>query len=297
MSTNAGASNADHATAEETTKIKIPQFLTKDVQLWFTLVEQAFAQFNLTDDAKRVYYVVPKLEQDILILCSDVLSSTSTNKYDQIKERIIKRYSDSQEKKMNTLLNGIDTRGKRPTEVLQELRRLANGTVTETVLRTMWLRHLPRGTQTALMTQDSVPIDVAAAFADRFYDLQEENSRLQQINTTPATTPSASTHMAAHSYVTVDNVKQMFTDFETRMLDSIKTLIRSQSRATSPARSTTSETTNISTDSRGFPRRRMRTFVKNNLCTYHFRFGADAHRCMEGCRHYQPPAENKQSGQ
>jgi len=33
---------------------------------------------------------------------------------------------------------------------------------------------------------------------------------------------------------------------------------------------------------------RRRYFVRNNLCTYHFRYGEIAHSCLKGCKHFKP---------
>jgi len=58
--------------------------------------------------------------------------------YDELKEALIARFTDSQEKQMRTLLMGIELGNKKPSQLLPEMQALAGQDTTEGLLRTLW---------------------------------------------------------------------------------------------------------------------------------------------------------------
>lgn len=67
----------------------------------------------------------------------------AAGKYDNLKEQLIKRFADSHEKQLRTLLLGIELGNKKPSQLLREMKTLAGTDATEGLLRTLWLQRLP----------------------------------------------------------------------------------------------------------------------------------------------------------
>lgn len=63
----------------------------------------------------------------------------TTNRYEFLKNNLIKRFTDSKEKQLRTLLLGLELGDKKPSHLLRDMKSLAGADATDGLLRTLWL--------------------------------------------------------------------------------------------------------------------------------------------------------------
>ena len=79
--------------------------------LWFVQMEAQFFTAGITVDETRYNYVIQCLDNDSLIEVSDiVLNPPAMDRYAALKDRLVKSFADSAEKKLRRLLKGLSTR-------------------------------------------------------------------------------------------------------------------------------------------------------------------------------------------
>ncbi|KYN42383.1 hypothetical protein ALC56_03197, partial [Trachymyrmex septentrionalis] len=90
---------------------------------------------NTADDVKYSA-VIRHLDEATMITVTDILKNPPENdKYNRLKETLIARFTNSQEKQMRTLLLGIELGEKKPSQLLREMRALAGENAIESLLR------------------------------------------------------------------------------------------------------------------------------------------------------------------
>lgn len=88
-----------------------------------------------------------------------------------IKKRLITAYSDSRERQIKKLLSEVELGDQKPSQLLREMRALADNRITEEVLRTLWRQRLPTHIQIVLSASDDVALDKMAGIADKVADI------------------------------------------------------------------------------------------------------------------------------
>lgn len=119
---NDGRSNNSSSSANvhvAATKIKISEFFVSDPELWFVLLESNFAQSRITSDNSKYHLVVASLTQAVAERIKDLLLHPPTDdKYDKLKTRLIKDFSDSEATKIKKLLSDIQLGDQKPSVLL-----------------------------------------------------------------------------------------------------------------------------------------------------------------------------------
>lgn len=130
--------------AAEFRSVRLPTFWKNRPRLWFIHLESEFNAYRVRSDDARYNAIVRHLDEEVMIAVADILEAPpATGKYDSLKKHLIKRFIDSQEKQLRTLLRGIELGDKKPSQLLREMKTLAGAEATEGLLRTLWLQRLP----------------------------------------------------------------------------------------------------------------------------------------------------------
>lgn len=88
--------------------------------------------------------IVGVIESDILSSVSNiVLRPPANNPYDILKERLIKQFSESNSKKINTLLQDLQLGDMKPSNLLQKMCELSCDKVGDALLQELWIQRLP----------------------------------------------------------------------------------------------------------------------------------------------------------
>lgn len=167
--------------------------------------------------------------------------------------RILIEFQDSEEKRLKTLLNQTELGNQRPSRLLKHMRDLAEGKMSDELLKSLWMQRLPTNTQTVLSTSEDA-LDKLATMADRIHDIVSTN--ICNMEATPATIST--------------------TSWEGQLCEIIKRLdrIESKKRSSTPCRQRGRSSSKSRTRS---------TSTESNYCWYHKRFGQDAKKCTSPC--------------
>ncbi|KFD69853.1 hypothetical protein M514_17975 [Trichuris suis] len=99
--------------------VKIPPFWTHSPALWFKRVEAQFQVARITADETKFNYIVGGMEAPILEQCFDIVDNPpAEGKYEALKQRILDRFADSDHKRLQTLLCGMQIGDDKPSRFL-----------------------------------------------------------------------------------------------------------------------------------------------------------------------------------
>ncbi|KAK2578067.1 hypothetical protein KPH14_012852, partial [Odynerus spinipes] len=197
---------------------------------------------------------------------ADILENPpATGKYEHLRQALIKRFSNSQEKQLRTLLSSIELGDKKPSHLLREMQSLAGENATEGLLRTLWLQRLPTRVQELLLLLEDTDLGKLAECADKLH----EHPITVGVRQAP--------YVAA-----VDTPAQGLMHIEIEALT--RPVAALTSRLDKQMRRGRSKSCNRSRDR--YPRSRSKSQsqrVTGRQCYYHRRFGARALKCEPPC--------------
>lgn len=141
------------------------------------MIETQFALHNISTDQTKFNHLCSVLDAEIASrVRTKILSPPATGKYDSLKDAIVKAYGESDHAKLNRLMTSMDLGDRRPSELLEEMRRLAGTDQDSQMLKTLWLQKLPDDIRTVVACS---PIGTDQALqADMAFDV-----RRQYVNT------------------------------------------------------------------------------------------------------------------
>lgn len=105
-----------------------------------------------------------------MLAVTDIIKTpSSTNKYQQLKDALIVRFTDSEEKRLRQLIAGIELGDKKLFNLLCKLKQLAGGTVNDSVLQTLWMQRLSMRMQETLAVVDDALLSNLTKLADKVH--------------------------------------------------------------------------------------------------------------------------------
>lgn len=238
--------------------LKLPHFWEEDPALWFMQVEMIFAANNITQQNKRFNLVSYK----ILSQVSGLIKNPGDNPYETLKERLITIFSQSQEKRLLTLLEETQLGDSKPSQLLRIMQNLAGDNAHNQVIKTVWMRALPQRVRAILAALTTDDIDQMATVADKIMETDD-----------PSPSIAASTS-ASHE---ISKLICEIQDFKTEM-SKLRSEVRNKDRSRSRSRSKTPQ-------------------GRKPLCFYHARFKQRAHKCQSPCGWITPKTEEKKESE
>lgn len=161
-------------------KVKLPDFVEENTDLWFWQVEAQFEAANLIPrgnftqqnsiDKKRYNTIIGQLPTRIMYKLSDLRDNppAAGTMYNTLKERITREFADSTPTKITKLLSEMSLGDRKPSQLLAEMRtKAANTPITEQLLNELWQRTLPQEVRAILSAAENLPLAQAAAQEDR----------------------------------------------------------------------------------------------------------------------------------
>lgn len=157
-------------------QVRVPPFWKLNPQLWFHQLEAQFANSNIVNDITKFNTIVGVMESDILSSVSDiVLQPPAIDRYEAIKRRLIQQFTDTDNKKLKSLLHELTLGDMKPSDLLRKMRELSCGKVGEDLLKTLWLQRLPLTIQTVLSTSND-DLNRLIVMADTMFDITEAST-------------------------------------------------------------------------------------------------------------------------
>lgn len=222
---------------------------------WFNQLDAKFRANNVRSDDLKFCLVIDNLDKDTMLEVADVLDNPpEDNKYQKLKDTLISRLTDSDEKKWKKLLTDIELGDRKPTSLLREMRTLTGNAVSEQMLQTLWLQRMPVRVQELLAIVENVPLEKLAELADKA--IERTVPSVSEIATQKVTEPT----VAAINELT-KQLQQMMSSHNYR---------RPRSR-TPFSRYKSYRSTSRDADRQA------------RICYYHTKFGVNARKCTKTC--------------
>jgi len=284
-------------------QVIMPQFqLSDDPETWFNCAEQIFQTHRIITEPEKFGYLLQSLTHKDLTRIKDIVNdtvNTANDKYLRAKTRLVSLHGQSEDDKIRSLLQGTDiSNDQKPSFILHEVRQLAPQD-SESFIRGVWEKILPKDIKEQIAPWSKKTLAEQAEIADLLYKAKG-----------PSSTPNAGTVAAvsAPSHDSrIDTIFNMLNQVQLQIAElSIGRRNRSYDRSNNSRRSSShspnqyhgrhsrrdSPAPHRSRNNRSQSRPRIRPKVVNEVCTFHYRFGERAFRCMSGCRFYKKKSEN-----
>ena len=272
--------NVNDASRSNLQKVHIPKFNKHNPHLWFAQIERSFALCAITSDSDKFDLVSVRLEDEILLSIEDLITNPpQINKFGTLKERLITKFAETSESKLRRLLQGCETAGKKPSEILSTMRRLAPGKQNEAIIRTLFLGKMPDSIRPILSVWKDDDLEKLSETADKMLDANYNVA--SSVSVTPlrynASVPvdAVTPHMTFSDVCqAIKNLTDEVKKIQLQQSDYRGKIIRQQSRSRSRSRNSHQNSTEA------------------QLCWYHAKFGDAAQHCKPACPRWKPNSEN-----
>ncbi|KAL7731437.1 hypothetical protein ACLKA6_010592 [Drosophila palustris] len=261
--------------------IRLPKFSSNNPNLWFSQIERAFRLHGVTNDDDKFDHATVNLDAEFAVAVEDLLTHPpDANKYEILKNRLLDKFAESPESELRRLLQGGETTGLKPSEILAHMRRLAPESSSEPIIRSLFLSEMPQNIRPILTIWEENDLEKLAKIADKMQETVGANtlaisSNAAQLAGTAVASVSSSDSLSdvARALRSLEKkVDTLQNDFK-RLQSNNRS--RSKSRGSSPRQSNVQPQTASSTG----------TDVK--LCFYHQTFGDNAKKCKPPCAREQ----------
>ncbi|XP_038073017.1 uncharacterized protein LOC119741338 [Patiria miniata] len=276
--TSKGATASSSPSAPTTSAavtLKLPPFWPSDPALWFAQVEAQFLTRNITQQHTKFAYVVGSLQPEFATEVRDILiSPPEHNAYDSLKTALIRRTSVSEQKRLHQLLISEELGDRKPSQLLRRMRQLlGDNTLEENILKQLFLQRLSTNAQLILAsTSQTTPIEQLAELADKIVEVSVSPTvHVGAVSSSQPGSSSPPTTMPSSDMLTL----QAKVDQLTQQVSALTCQLSGQPRGRSRKRDTTPPNRR--------PSRSRSPSHSGTDCWYHWRFGADARRCVSPC--------------
>ncbi|GBP11546.1 hypothetical protein EVAR_70418_1 [Eumeta japonica] len=243
---------------------KIPPFWPEEPIIWFAQVEGQFMNAGITADLTKYNYVIAQLDQTHLREVKDIIvNPPTTGKYEILKTELVKRLSDSKERKLKQLLMHEELGDRKPSQFLRHLQGLAGPDISNDLLITIWTSRLPQNIQTVIAGQTAPTLELLADLADRVHEIAPPSLQV-------ACTSTVSAHAS-----TLENLTSEIAELrrQTRQLTTHSyRQLRPKSRGRPQGCSRSKSCTRSDSSYRKYP-----------TCWYHSRYANKANKCVKPC--------------
>ncbi|XP_018367051.1 PREDICTED: uncharacterized protein LOC108763704 [Trachymyrmex cornetzi] len=159
-------------TINATYAVRLPLFWRDNPQLWFAQVEAAFSIGRISGDESKFRRVVLNLDQSTLPLVADIVTSPpDKEKYDAIKGRLVSVLGETTATRIRRLLATHELGDDKPSIFLQRLRNLAEGQVSDQILKSIFMERLPENIRAILAISEVTDLSKLAAQADKVMEV------------------------------------------------------------------------------------------------------------------------------
>ena len=121
------------------TPLRIPEFWSHDVMLWFLMLESHFEAARITSDRAKYHAPVVNLTERYIQLVRNILfDPPETGRYEYLKKEFIKRVADSDSTRAQKLLEGEHMGDRTPPQFYRDLKKLATVSTPDDLVVTLW---------------------------------------------------------------------------------------------------------------------------------------------------------------
>ena len=154
--------------------IKLPEFWTDDPESWFISIESQFRKARITVSHTKYDHTLGKLPKELIAAVKDIIrgiNDTTTDPYEQLKNRLVKSFRPSKWQKIFSLLHHPDIGDRRPSHLMDAMvALLPEGEATGLIFQGLFLERLPQDMRDHLTTKEFTSVRLMADYADQLWD-------------------------------------------------------------------------------------------------------------------------------
>lgn len=242
--------------------IKIPPFWVDKPEMWFYTIEAQFKIAGITCEETRFTYLLAQMEPKFVENIWDIMKEEkSTKKYTDAKDRLLNTFKESNTRRIQRLLTGLELGDSKPSQLLRKMKSLGGDVdVSETVLRTLWMEKMPDRIKNVLIVSEE-DTEKLAVMADKIAEMYPRYE-LAPVQQAPAAAP-------------YDALLARLASLENQIASlSVNHISRPRTRDATPSSRRRSQSGS-----------KRRYDPQGKYCWYHYRFGSKCHsdKCTQPC--------------
>lgn len=239
--------------------VKNVPFFKEQPDLYFLQIEAQFRNAKITVDQTKYDHVIAQFDPKYLSKISDFLRDPpATGKYDGLKTRILGEFTDSDQKKLRKLIEGIELGDDKPSQLLKKMKELAGNALADDAIKTLFVQRLPETVRGVISIAEG-DSSVWAKQADKMM----ETAQVSHVSAISQKDPVMNEIAALRKEI--ENLK------------------------TSRGRDNERKPSNQRERSKSKPNNK----ITHQVCYYHFKFGDKARKCLDPCDHATKPDDTK----
>lgn len=248
-------------------KVTIPEFWPQNINLWFRQVEAQFLVNGIRSDNVKFNLLLAQLKPSVLTQVASVIENPPDRlKYDALKERIIEVYSESDQRRIRTLLSGVSLGDRRPSQLLSEQQQIGGKLISDQMLKMLWMNQLPTNIQT-IVAANNGQLDDLAKIADKVWDLVPENQHISALSESQ----ESNDHPVINQLHQPSASSNNFLKLESRVEELTHEINALRAKRYQPF-------------NRPSGRRQPSSSLDNDTCWYHNEYGRSAKKCAPWCK-------------
>lgn len=266
-------------------RLNPPSMADTNIETYFMSLEFWFAASGIgahpQQDSRKYNIVMAQVPPNKLTALRSIIEATpASDKYVYIKTKLIDYFADSQQRRLQQVLGDMPLGDLKPSQLFNEMKRVAGNSLSEPVLIDLWASRLPPYAQAAAIAQTG---DVAnkIVVADAIVD----SMGLRQINSIDYHVQNSAMAAPIVPEAAVNDPIEDLRMEVARLANRLEKLLTNKKSV------------------RGRARSRSRTVERHNsrhrepsvgTCWYHRKFGKDSRRCRSPCSYGQQGSSNQQ---
>lgn len=241
-------------------------FFAKSPKAWFRILETQFTNASITTELTKFSHAISMMDPDTIDRCIDIIETLPTDTpYTEFKNKVIERMSVSEQSKLQKVLSETEMGDRKPSELLTYMTALAQGSLSDNVVKTLWLNRLPPQVR-AILIASSENLPKLSSLADKIFE------------TVPSQSIASTAHVASASGIDqqIAQLTKRFDEFQRSFSNKGHGRSRSKSRTRNRSRS--------------------KSKSKDDTCYFHRKFGEQARNCTNWCKFKKDSASNSGNG-
>ena len=249
-------------------KPDLPDFDTRNIEIWIKRVESAYIRANVTDAKEKFAHLEGKIGVETDPKINEFLFGDANDaNWMEFLKYLRTRYGHSKKQQTAVFLDGVKREGRRPSQLLSFIKEKTKEVTVDDLRKELVLRELPAEVQRLLADKaDSLTAEEVAAVADKHFD-KDGHLLIQP----PPTTSSVSFSLPFSQ-------DDSSSGHATSSAD-----VGEINAATQAPRRSFSASRGRGNRGGSNPNNRNQQKTKYSICTFHERFGDKAFKCEAPC--------------
>ncbi|GFY76814.1 retrovirus-related Pol polyprotein from transposon 297 [Trichonephila inaurata madagascariensis] len=142
-------------------------------------MESQFVFTGITTEITKFHHVVSALQPEELGIVGDIiLNPPAVKPYAALRTRLGSQYAETEEQRLRGLISGMQLGDRKPSRLLLEMRNKAGSRISEELLKSLFIQHLPTHVQQIL----AISSDQLAEMADGIMAVAGSTSSIHVID-------------------------------------------------------------------------------------------------------------------